>query len=913
MCLAAAGSDSFGAAPEADSSLEDSLFPQPDPAYAEAFARQVDSVLAGNYRGADAAALLARVQEKLKWGEKNDRLLEAEGILIWNRGDWQLAMSSFSRLSQPSAPAMRLLAEGYARKGEKYEAAAWYLRAAQAYGIKDSMATSMYRKYLEVKPGDVPAELNMARGLEERQFYPEALAIYLSHPDVVAGNLKATLRVGALLVSLDRQPEAAKLYQRAREIHARERELPLRIARIRETLGQRAEAAEAWIEAWSLDPPDTASRNRGLAHLEATGQAPRLKALLEKTVEADPANHALRFKLAVACLRENDRASAYFHLAQALKAAPDNPTYQSRLPDVIAGDSLIQTHFTYLKSASEKPGSTPHLLRLAARGHSLAGNKRKACQVWIKAYDLAPLEIQGGREELADLSACGDPASLTLAARLGEKLPDQVANRETDLLLLRAFLHEKRNAQAAGAAVKLIRNFPDEAGAALDAAKTLLAIKDTASARQILMELAGTAKSSGMVPGPETALLLSGIFLAEKDCNHALEYLSAAKDQFPEAGRNMGACLMELKDLQSAAREYEGDFARKQDRESLRKLARIYLDLGEAGKEKAVLDTLAAHNWASEPERLRLGLILAEQGDSAEASELFGGLLRSRSTLPPDSGWAEASLFLGARLAGEKKYDKAAKFLVMGLKSFSQQDASNPRVSGNLWVADRSRVAAWRLLGDTHAARNQWKEAWTAYQSGFAMDSLNPGLARSRLQAAKKSGGKKELSLAYRDMARLDSTHEEANAFLAKAHLASREYREAAFYYRRLALARPQDGNAWAGLGNSLALIPSLAEASDPLQKAIDLGVTSDEIYINRARAYRYEGAKDMAASILEYLLALNPKNYLAVLASAKFAAEDGNGRAAAELAKRAGRLTPVPSPWLESQQSGGREARAIP
>src|SRR4051812_8928064 len=43
----------------------------------------IKPVLAHSYPGIDTAALLARVQERQKWGEKDDRLIEAEGILHW--------------------------------------------------------------------------------------------------------------------------------------------------------------------------------------------------------------------------------------------------------------------------------------------------------------------------------------------------------------------------------------------------------------------------------------------------------------------------------------------------------------------------------------------------------------------------------------------------------------------------------------------------------------------------------------------------------------------------------------------------------------------------------------------------------------------------------------------------------------
>src|SRR5215216_5988846 len=43
----------------------------------------IKPVLARKYAGIDTSALLARIQERQKWGEKDERLLEAEGIIHW--------------------------------------------------------------------------------------------------------------------------------------------------------------------------------------------------------------------------------------------------------------------------------------------------------------------------------------------------------------------------------------------------------------------------------------------------------------------------------------------------------------------------------------------------------------------------------------------------------------------------------------------------------------------------------------------------------------------------------------------------------------------------------------------------------------------------------------------------------------
>jgi Flp pilus assembly protein TadD len=129
-------------------------------------------------------------------------------------------------------------------------------------------------------------------------------------------------------------------------------------------------------------------------------------------------------------------------------------------------------------------------------------------------------------------------------------------------------------------------------------------------------------------------------------------------------------------------------------------------------------------------------------------------------------------------------------------------------------------------------------------------------------------------------------------------------------HYRRVSEHHPSDAKAWENLGNALAMIPDLASASVPLQTAIDLGAQSDEVYVNRARAYRMEGSKDMATSILEFLLNRNAHDYLAVLWSAKFAEEDGNPVVAKELFRKSAKLSAPRSPWPELASQGSLDAK---
>src|SRR5690606_308866 len=383
---------------------------------------EIRPILARSYAGIDTAGMLARIQELQKWGEKDDRLIEAEGILHWDRGNAHLALPCFKRLDNPGALAMGLMAQALLAKGDRYEAAQWFLKSARAGRSEDPFTATMFAGYLEIRPDDSAAEMQLAICLERQMRYPEAAALYRKHAKHVAGNPDAALRVGNLFLALGRKAEAESLLTQARRSRPEVKALSVRLAEVLESQGKNTEAALAWTDAWTLDGADMFARDRALVLLEssgAEGEGP-LKTLLGKILRYEPDAAELRFKFANLLARSGDRKGAYLHLDLAIKAAPGNPEYEARLPDLIEGDSLIQVHFSVLKSKFESQGASLRLALLVARGYSLAGDKSKACGAWAAAARMSPKSLEGRRDAFQDLSACGDPASLALATSIGE-------------------------------------------------------------------------------------------------------------------------------------------------------------------------------------------------------------------------------------------------------------------------------------------------------------------------------------------------------------------------------------------------------------------------------------------------------------------------------------------------------------
>ncbi len=525
---------------------------------ANALFLDIKPVLAHNYAGIDTNALLARIQERQKWGEKDDRLIEAEGIIHWDRGDVHLAVPCFQRLANPGALTLGFMAEALVAKGEKYEAAGWFLRAARAQRPSEPAAITLYLRYLEIKPGEAQAEMELAERYERQMRFGESADLYLKHRDRLLKDPAASERVAGLLASQGRMADAAALYLELRKAHPENKALSVHLAETREAMGQRVEAAQAWSDAWILDGTDTTARNRALAHLEASGPAGEdaFRTLLEKALQYDAASASLHFKLAVLLLKSEDRKGAYTHLEKALKASPGNPTYTARLPDAIEGDSLILVHFALLKTRFEKEGSSVRVALLAARGFSLTGDKPRACRAWSQLAVVAPRQLEGRRDAFLDLTTCGDAASLALANVIGAKHLAAGFDREAARSMVQIALRSQDYPKASAYATRLAIEAPADAPIALAAAKSLLEAGRDGESREVLVAIGQHA------PMPEASMLLGRMYLASKDWSRAAEQFKVAHDSFPEAPRLLGECLAELKDFQGAAAEYETHFAR---------------------------------------------------------------------------------------------------------------------------------------------------------------------------------------------------------------------------------------------------------------------------------------------------------------------------------------------------------------
>jgi len=525
-----------------------------------------------------------------------------------------------------------------------------------------------------------------------------------------------------------------------------------------------------------------------------------------------------------------------------------------------------------------------------ARGYSLLGDKSRACKTWIQANSLSAQALENRRDIFLDLAQCNDNPSQVLAESLGEKLLATSPDHDGLKAMVQIALRNKSLTKVALYASKLVTTYPEEANATLITAKVLVTANDDGNARDLLLAIVQKASI------PEASFLLGKLYLNHKEIAKAAEQFAFATAAYPEASKLRGQCLLEAKDFQGAVTEYENHFAKTGDKESLRMEAKLHRQLGNGMAEKLVLETLVLKGWANEEDKLHLGRLFANFGDSAKAFNIFSDLLKGKTNLPQDSDWSQAALMLGNHMAQAGNCDQAIKLLTTGLRTVPES------------VPNRAEV--WLQVGDCQIEQSRWKDAFESYSQGQAADPHSINLARGQLQAAKKLNEKQSLEKAYRAIYALDTADEDANAFLGMISQNNKDYKQAVNFYRSVASKRPSDARAQENLGNALAMIPELQAASEILQAAIDLGTESDEVYVNRARAYRVEGNKEMATSIIQFLLTRDTANYLATLWMAKFAEEDGNQPLAIELFKKTAKLSAPKTAWPELLSQGLTEAK---
>ncbi len=775
----------------------------------------INAVLAGKPLPKDTVTVSAEFQKRMQWGQHDERLLEAEGRLALAQGRWIEALAILQNLVQPTPAVMELVAQCLDLKGEKYESAAWKLRAARAYGPSEEKSLLLLHEYAALRPDDADALAELAVALYRQNHEREAAALYRDHADEFTRSESTALDAGTVLEELI-PASAVGFYAKALGRNPMSEALGKRLGKMLRTAPASRETAAQWQMLWELSPADTGARNRALAAWEGAGDTVRHQTLLEKALMRDSLSPSLNFRAARFAWSFGDRQAARRHAEIAAGGGEKGSECAVILAETAENDSAVSRYLPQFLAESRSSSASASVLRSAARGLALQGKYAEACRLYDRAYAASPAILQGRAEVLKDLEQCQEPVFQALMVKLGGL---ESVGPKALTSIGRHDVQEKKWEDLAGVLTRLTATVDSSGKSGRDALEMTEALSQQRAdlAKPILKKLAEGGSA-------DAAALLGKILLDSGQCAEALPHLNAAK----AAGKGVES-----------------------------QLSRCLLATGDSAGAQSVLEKLLERKAAGTADKIQLGLLLQSHGEATRAGPMLDEALREKDAAAAP-GYGEASLAAGLWAWGSGRADKAKRHLQTALKLLPDS------------------VSGWRALGQAYAALGNWTEAAEAFAQGWARSPDDPALIEGLLTVAKKSGDKTALEHAYTAVLRLDSNQLEAARFFADLRSEQKRWAEASPFLRRLAEAEPGNGRAWARYGNCLTELSDFSHAGPALQSALDLGIEDEDVFINRARAYREEGAKDMAASILNFLLTRNPKSERARQWQAKFAEEDG-------------------------------------
>ena len=261
------------------------------------------------------------------------------------------------------------------------------------------------------------------------------------------------------------------------------------------------------------------------------------------------------------------------------------------------------------------------------------------------------------------------------------------------------------------------------------------------------------------------------------------------------------------------------------------------------------------------------------KGETGKAVEMYGLMLER------DPKQKKANLYMGMWMADNRDYASAEPMLKIGLEQSSE---SKPVLA-----------KAWRLLADCQQAGGKYQPALEGYKRALSFEPNDKAAAVSRLDVTRALSLNAEIPAALADVVRLDSSNTDACLALGEIRLKASDYASAAALYRRAALARANDADAWARYGDALEGSKRNKEAMEAWDKAYALGDRNAYTLQGLARLHREAGSLDKAEPALEDLAAMQPENDEAAAWLAELALKSGRLERAEELFAQAAQAAP--------------------
>ncbi|HKP94735.1 MAG TPA: tetratricopeptide repeat protein [Fibrobacteria bacterium] len=384
----------------------------------------------------------------------------------------------------------------------------------------------------------------------------------------------------------------------------------------------------------------------------------------------------------------------------------------------------------------------------------------------------------------------------------------------------------------------------------------------------------------------DLAALRSGSELAmglgkTKDAVAWLERWTALEATSSRAWQLLADAYLQLKDLPKVADALDHQMLLSPTDAALAfRTGQAYLDA--KNREKALeflirADELKPKDPTYSAEVLELLRSATEEhlakGETAKAIELYGMMLER------DPKHKKANLYMGMWMAENRDYGSAGNMLKIGL---DQSPEARPVLA-----------KAWRLLGDCQAASGQNKPALEAYKRALGFDDKDKAAAAARLDMTRALNLQAEIPVALADVVRLDSGNVDACLALGELRLKASDFPAAAALYRRAALARDNDADAWARYGDALEGAKRNPEAMQAWDKAYALGDRNAYTLQGLSRLHRETGSLDKAEAALEDLVAMQPDNDEACAWLGELALKQGNLEKAEEMYAQASQGAP--------------------
>lgn len=592
------------------------------------------------------------------------------------------------------------LAESYAAVGDRANAAAELIRAADALPADAD---------LQVRAGNL---LLVDRRFEDALARADkALAHDANHGGALVLRAHALAGVGrledavtAVESAIAHDPERASSY--------------VTLGAVQLVRGDQREAEAAFLRAVEADPSSVTARLALANFYLATGNQQATAAALEAAIKLDPghllANRALAyFHIGAGRLAQGER-----YLRTAAEAAPDASGWMSLAEFYMSQRRLDDARTTFERVASGNDARRASLakLRLATLDFN-AGRTSEAARLVdeILAADPSNTRAHAAKAEL--LAASGDVNGALASARRAVETDRGAA--QAQYALGKVHLLRKDATEATATFTTALQLDPRLVPARLELAGMYLAAGRLAEAEQMAQSALDAAPSA-----PDVRLMRARIALARGDVPRAESLLRPLEQELPKSPEVMTAvAALELTRRQPARARAALDRALASDPgsiEALRLLTQIDLREQRAGVARARLAAAMQERPGDTELVLLAANAAAATGDFADAERL------AKAAIEADPGALDAYAVLG-RVYGRSDRLAEATAEFQKLAERQPKSVGAHTIVGTLLQmqgrADAARAAFERAIGlDANAAVAANNLAWMLAESGAELD-----------------------------------------------------------------------------------------------------------------------------------------------------------------------------------------------